>query len=81
MINKEVPTMKKYQQQITVYEFHDGFRVELFETASSADYYLAHECCGNKSFMFGLAAADEDLLLGSIDDHIEAYKEEFMEDA
>ena len=70
--------MKKYQQQITVYEFHDGFRVELFESASLAEYYLVHKDYGIKTLMFGIDAPNESLLLDSIDAHIKAYKDDFF---
>ena len=64
--------MKVSQKQITVYEFDDGFYVEVSKDEDATYFYLGHTQYGVKSLMFGVP----DLNLMSADQLIEANIEE-----
>ncbi|MBR3975758.1 MAG: hypothetical protein IKJ88_07865 [Clostridia bacterium] len=75
--------MKVSQKQITVYEFDDGFFVEVSKDEDATYFYLGHTQYGVKSLMFGVPDLNlmsaEQLIEANIEDYIELYKEEYFD--
>ena len=73
--------MKKYQKTVTVYELHDGFRVEVEENIITTDLWLAHKSYGVKTLMFGISGpVDVDALItDNAQAHIDAFKDEYFD--
>lgn len=71
----------KYQKQVTVYELHDGFRVEVEEDITGAELWLAHKDYGVKALMFGIKGpVDVDALVAdNAQTHIEDFKAEYFD--
>lgn len=71
----------KYQKQVTVYELHDGFRVEVEEGITGSEIWLAHEDYGIKSHMFGVEGPVdvESLIADNAEAHIEDFKAEYFD--
>lgn len=79
--------MKKYKKTITVYELNDGFIVEVYrdedENGIDSEFYLHHKDYGVKMLMFEISnymASDENIILETVDEHIEIYKEEYFDE-
>ena len=73
--------MKKYQKTVSVYELAEGFRVEVEEDITGAEFWLAHEDHGVKALMFGIKGpVDVDALIAdNAALHIEAFKAEYFD--
>jgi hypothetical protein len=73
--------MNKYQKTVSVYELHDGFRVEVEEDITGAEFWLAHEDHGVKAHMFGTEGpVDVDALVAdNAQAHIEVFKAEYFD--
>ena len=83
MVYDEICPINIYQKSITVYEFADGFYVEVNRSEAYTEFYIAHKNYDIKEFMFGLcdlAESDEKVIItNNLEQAISAYKEQYFD--
>lgn len=74
--------MKRIQKTINAYEFSNGFIVEISKEEANTEFWIYHKMYGIKEMMFGIpneyAALNEEIMLASVQQHMDLYEEEYM---
>lgn len=82
MVYDKICPINIYQKSITVYEFADGFYVEVNKSESCTEFYIAHKNYGIKDFAFGicdLREGDEEvIIMNNLEQMISVYKEQYF---
>ena len=73
--------MKKYPKNVMVYEFSNGYIIEVDKKDDCTEFYISNKDYGVKSLMFGLCdfygLTEEEIVLSEAERHMKFYREEY----
>ena len=76
--------MNKYEKKVTVYEFDEGFFVEVNYNKDLNEFHMCNRNYGTKMHMFSVpdynGMTEEEFVLNNVDNYINTYMEAYGDD-